>query len=119
MLPRLLRVWLILLCVVFVGSTALYTLLGTPISVTGGKQTMGWFDAVVGGIITALGVSPLSFVIAAIQSGEEIGGRFDESRCATCGYDLMGLEAARCPECGTGLDRTSSAPTLSHGSESP
>lgn len=100
MLPRLLRVWLILLCVVFVGSTALYTLLGTPISVTGGKQSMGWFDALAGGIITALGVSPLSFVIAALKSGEEIGSRFDDAACPVCGYDLTGLDEPRCPECG-------------------
>jgi len=105
MLPRLLRVWLILLAVVFVASTALYTLLGTPISVTGGKPALGWFDAVIGGIFTALGVSPLSFVIAALKSDDEIGSRFDDAACPSCGYDLTGLDAPRCPECGTDRDR--------------
>jgi hypothetical protein len=58
---------------------------------------LGWYPYSVV-YITGIGIIPLIWAI------RERGRVFPDTACQSCGYDLRGLEAAACPECGAAVD---------------
>jgi len=44
-----------------------------------------------------------AWVIATIVAAESSGLRADHDHCRRCGYDLSGIDASECPECGAGI----------------
>jgi hypothetical protein len=111
---RLIKMWLVLTVVLFVGASALFALLGTPSSIYGGAPILGWLDPVIAGAIFAITTSPLVFAFRIFKSKGHTGPVFDETKCPACDYDLTGLESDRCPECGRAVDRAPTGMDQSH-----
>jgi len=64
----------------------------------------------VGAVVSATWIYHLS----ASDAARAVAAVQDDRRCTTCGYFLIGLTSARCPECGTPFDPAKLRATATH-----